>query len=498
MKLGVKILKEPELEFGHGVRGVSPKNDMPLAGPFWTGQQDKELAEIPLGLIAPKSEIDPILKWFERMEDFLPSDERNSLRYPTFPGIRRAMRARFTFDKRHILPLGRDFELALAHAHEKPRFDALLDVYTKYVQSLGSDQGPKAIIVQFPEEVATLSITNPALTPAERRRLERMSSQEQEEQLSLFEPEDEAVKGSEEIPRADELLTRYFHRAFKAQCMKLPNAVPTQVVRLQTYDPAYEVQSEATRAWNLSVALLYKAGAIPWRPASLDNETCFVGVSFHHLKRRGGSLLYASVAHAFSNAVEPFILRGSPIPHHQTKNKQPYLLPAEAEAIGRRVVDGYRIRTGANPLRLVIHKTSHFAPEEVEGFASATKNEVPNTSLVWMRSTGFRLLRRGLQEPLRGTFCNVGDDRTFLFTTGYVKWWEEYPGPHIPAPLEIGADDPLARSFEILSLSKMNWNSADGLGRMPITLGFARRVGMIMTELDEDDPEPNPSYRFYM
>ncbi len=94
---------------------------------------------------------------------------------------------------------------------------------------------------------------------------------------------------------------------------------------------------------------------------------------------------------------------------------------------------------------------------------------VPDTSLVWMRSTGFRLLRRGMQEPWRGTLCRVGDERNFLFTTGFVKWWDEYPGPHIPAPLEIGADDPIARSFEILSLSKMNWNTADGLGRMPIT-----------------------------
>jgi hypothetical protein len=22
---------------------------------------------------------------------------------------------------------------------------------------------------------------------------------------------------------------------------------------------------------------------------------------------------------------------------------------------------------------------------------------------------------------------------------GYVAWWDEYPGPHIPAPLEIGS-----------------------------------------------------------
>ena len=102
-----------------------------------------------------------------------------------------------------------------------------------------------------------------------------------------------------------------------------------------------------------------------------------------------------------------------------------------------------------------------------------------------------------MQEPNRGTVCQVGDERNFLFTTGYMPAWGEYPGPHIPAPLEIGADEIVPRAQEILSLTKMNWNSADGIGRLPITLSFARRVGMIMTELDED-AEPNPSYRFYM
>lgn len=43
----------------------------------------------------------------------------------------------------------------------------------------------------------------------------------------------------------------------------------------------------------------------------------------------------------------------------------------------------------------------------------------------------------------------------------------------------------------------MNWNNADGIGRFPITITFARRVGVTMTELDEDDT-PNPLYRYYM
>jgi argonaute-like protein implicated in RNA metabolism and viral defense len=67
-------------------------------------------------------------------------------------------------------------------------------------------------------------------------------------------------------------------------------------------------------------------------------------------------------------------------------------------------------------------------------------------------------------------------------------------------PLEIGTSegsDLAERAREVLTLTKMNWNSADGIGRHPITVTFARRVGMIMTEMGED-VTPNPFYRFYM
>jgi hypothetical protein len=75
-----------------------------------------------------------------------------------------------------------------------------------------------------------------------------------------------------------------------------------------------------------------------------------------------------------------------------------------------------------------------------------------------------------------------------------VPDWDEYPGPHIPAPLQIGAagkTDIRERAREILALTKMNWNSAEGLGRHPITISFARKVGTLMT-----DAVPNPLYRF--
>ncbi|HZM04968.1 MAG TPA: hypothetical protein VFC44_18360 [Candidatus Saccharimonadales bacterium] len=497
MKIDVKIFREPDLEFGGGVLDPNPKVALPKAGPFLVGASHG-IKTIPLGLVAPPKEIDPILRWFERMKKLLVSDESNVLRYPRFPGVQSTLGVNFEFDPRFILKLGKDFDMAIAHLSHHTKFEELLKVYIDGVQSLCTDTGPKCILVCFPEEVAFLSIENRALAAEERRLLERLSEDEHNQQMELFDRPEDRSKLAELLPRAEELLTRNFHRAFKARCMSVPNAIPTQVIRQQTYAPIEAKQSEATRAWNLSVALLYKTGNIPWRPAELDQETCFAGISFHHLKTRGSSLVYSSVAHAFSNAVEPFILKGAPIPQHQTRDKQPFLMKDQAAEIGRKLIAGFKKRTGSAPARIIIHKTSSFQAEEEEGIREAAAGEVGEVFTLWLRPTGFRLLRRGMQEPLRGTLCRVGDDRNFLFTTGYVKWWEEYPGPHIPAPLEIGgAEDIDSRAREVLSLSKMNWNTADGIGRFPITLSFARRVGMIMTELG-DDVDPNPSYRFYM
>ena len=45
--------------------------------------------------------------------------------------------------------------------------------------------------------------------------------------------------------------------------------------------------------------------------------------------------------------------------------------------------------------------------------------------------------------------------------------------------------------------TKMNWNNAEGMSRVPVRIPFARRVGIVMTDLDDDTP-PNPLFRFYI
>jgi hypothetical protein len=498
MKVRIDCLLEPELGFGAGARGLEPRRALAISGPADIGRR----REIRLGLVGPGQDVAATRLWLSRLEGYMPASEGNAKRYRDWPGSERALGTRFLVDEQFIRTLDRErLGLALERSTKREGFEELLDLFSNRIEGLFGDVAPDVVLVCLPEEVADLRIENPSLTLGERRALERLRLEEESQQLALFQPSPDELKLAEALrTQADDLLFRTFYRALKARTMTHANPIPLQVVRRDTIDrPDNKGHSHATRAWNLAVSLYYKAGGLPWRPVDLVENVCFVGVSFHHLKRRADNLVYASVAEAFSTEIEPFALKGATISHEQRRDRQPYLDDDQAASLMRDVLDQYEARAGVLPSRVVVHKTTTYQPEEAAGFRRGSLGRVPCCDLVWMRSTPFRLLRKGLQEPWRGTLCRVGGD-TYLFTSGFVPWWNEYPGPHIPAPIQIGAEgetDIVQRAREILALSKMNWNSTEGISRYPITLSFAKKVGQFMSELPENE-SPNPSYRFHM
>lgn len=500
MNLNIKIecLPEPKLTFGANQTGVEPRRVMAKHG-----AADKSAPpEIRIGIVGCEGDVQIARAWLTRLNRVAIARENNARRYPNWPGALQAFGVSFLVEDRFVRLVDEEkLSLALHNSSPVQKFEDILDLFDAKIQGLFGDTRPDCIVVCLPDVLADMRISNPRLSARERDALERLQKEEEQEQMSLFQPTPEELKAAEELrTQAEDLLFRTFYRALKAKIMTHQNPVPVQVMRRDTFVRSEdEGHSNATRAWNLATSLFYKSGHEPWRPADLPSNTCFIGISFHHLKRREGDVVYASVAQAFSNEIEPFALKGSLVPHDQRRERQPYLNEEQAATLITDVLDKYEALAGMLPARVVIHKTSTYQPEEEEGFRSAAEDRVPVCDLVWMRSTAFRLIRKGMQEPWRGTLCTVAD-KSYLFTMGYVSWWDEYPGPHIPAPLEIGIcgkSDIRERARELLALTKMNWNSSEGLGRYPITISFARKVGMLMTELSENQT-PNPSYRFYM
>jgi hypothetical protein len=158
MNITIETLDEPELEFGAGLRDVDPKSALSQSGPFLCTSSGN-CPTIPLGLVAPKHEIGPIKRWFERMQRLLLSNEGNSLRYARFPGLPTVLRAKFSMESHSTVVLDpKRLGLALAEPFGPSRFDALLELYLDSVANLCGDTAPKAILVFFPEEVADLRI----------------------------------------------------------------------------------------------------------------------------------------------------------------------------------------------------------------------------------------------------------------------------------------------------------------------------------------------------
>ena len=83
------------------------------------------------------------------------------------------------------------------------------------------------------------------------------------------------------------------------------------------------------------------------------------------------------------------------------------------------MLDQYEARAGIVPSRVVVHKTTMYHAEEEKGFRGATHGRVPTCDLIWFWSTPFRLIRKGTQEPWRGTLCTL-KDQFYLFKGGYV------------------------------------------------------------------------------
>ena len=165
------------------------------------------------------------------------------------------------------------------------------------------------------------------------------------------------------------------------------------------------------------------------------------------------------------------------------------------------VLERYRSeRKGQQPQRVVVHKTSRYEPAERAGFEGALK-AVGRYDLVSLRpNDDVRLLRNAQYPPLRGSAFTLGD-MTYLYTTGYMPHVGGYPHGHVPSPLQLadhvgdtGAADLLR---ETLVLTKMNWNSANVAGLMPITLRFSRLVGDILREVPASQV-PEPKYKYYM
>jgi hypothetical protein len=497
LELQLSRLPDSDLEFGGSGYFRDPRRGLLEAGPFDLRFGSAHRSQVRLSIVGSSEMVDLALAWFERCRgpivEEASEDARRAVPYTGFKSI---FRSDLATEPHLTVKIPQDaIDRAIGMAPYEG-FTEALKLYGSAILEAKRDFRPDVVVCAIPENLAkrVWHVARP-FSYAEKdaaRRVEQTIATGQIELPLGWEPEE----------TAEDLLARDFRRALKAIAMRLE--IPIQIVRTNALMDLSSNEPPAIRAWNLGTGLYYKAGGIPWRIPVRGPETCFVGITFHHLRTTRREIVFSSLAQAYSSNGEGFTLKGSTLEPTGNRRRTPNMSRDQADELARKVLNEYSKRNGVAPKRMVLHKSSRFTEDEQRGF-SAAMSEVPVMQMVTIAPTGVRLVTHGSYPPARGTLLTVQGSRHYLFTSGFLGELGTYPGPHVPAPVELRFEGEPPRSViyeaatEVLALGRLNWNTSDLRSSQPVTLGFARRVGGIMAEFGQiADNDPDPNYRYYM
>jgi len=480
MSITNQLLEEPLLEFGNRGQHIDPRLGLLHHGPL----QQMAGNRIVVGVIGTAETVEGLERWMERLESAIPGNSRKQPNlFPPFPGLEgeNPFRCRFDMTRtaRRVLPVRDVGEVVSIRNHGTAVEEAAV-LFAEQASAMleGSDK-PDVIVAALPFDLITRVVNDI--------------------------PESTGAYDNDDHDQSVD-----FRDLLKAKTIHLQR--PTQIVWPTLWNDhariprklkqtTRQVQDPATRAWNLLNALFYKAGRTPWRLPRSDDQlkTSYIGVGFY--RDLTGQKLLTSTAQMFDERGKGLILRGGRA-RIDKGDRHPYLDRADAYDLVRRSLKAFFNQHHHYPARVVIFKSSRFETGESDGIQEALNEaNIAFSDLVWISdSSPITLHREGDYPPLRGTMIGLGSDAV-LFTRGSVPYYRTYPGKRVPRPLMLRPriHDSLLVDIaqDVLALSKMNWNTTQFDGALPIPLRAARQVGKVLKHVPPEQREAS-EYPYYM
>ncbi len=426
------FIDETELLFGDGERSVDPKTGLIQYGPYYPHAIGMPTpSEIRVGLVGDGETLGLIKSWLARMESPIPGKipmipvrrkgpyakaRPNPYLFPGFSGFEKTFHCKILTFQGLEQPIDPD---ELKGIHREPnsnqRIALASDLFASKVERLKNVHPPPMVIIcglpKLVEEEAGSAGTKgalsarPKITKAEQDIMDLMD--QGQKFLSDFD--------IGEAPIAKSTFSFDLRRAMKWKCMK--HGIPIQIFRHSTLLGKGYMEDEATRAWNSSVALYYKADGFPWRLADFDPNTCYVGISFYREKLSTKDYLITSFAQVFTSYGDGLVLRGEEAQIDRKRDRQPHLAESAATSLLKDCLANYVSTAKHSPTRVVIHKSSRFNEEEKRGFEKASEG-YGRITMVSFGNRGIRALRDGKYPPLRGTLIELPDKSYLLYTGG--------------------------------------------------------------------------------
>lgn len=517
MSIKLEYLEEPKLQFGQYFEHEDSKTGLAEFGPFGRNVSGLHPTAIKIGFIGTRETIAGAKEWIDRCGSYIESENVKEIKPKKSP----KKKPRKQDPSGGLFGAGEPEEQE--EEQEDPKIIRLEKILNRDFIGFNSDsqfQSKFEMNQRWEKSIAPREIAAILKNPDKEKRIwelvdlfdgliETLSKTPPRPDIIVVALTNEIIDEAHAVQLSGNFYLN-LRRAIKAKSMRW--GIPIQIIKRKTVTgTGASLQEVATRAWNFCTAQYYKADGIPWRPSSLEEDVCFIGISFYVARDVNEKLtMRSAVAQAFDYLGQGLILRGDPFEWDSEKlGASPHLSFAAASSLIKSTLEEYMKVGELPPRRVVIHKTSEFwGPEhkehnELEGFydgidAVFRRREI---DLVALRQTGVRLFREGRYPPLRGTYLNVEDDQHFLYTMGYIPYLETAPISYVPEPWQItqhvGGSAPKDLFREILALTKMNVNNCSFADGTPITISFSRMIGEIMKHIPADG-EVQQQYKFYM
>jgi hypothetical protein len=485
MEFERRIIREPKLFFGDNRSTIDPKVGLMNFGPYGSFEDPKKKeSTIILGSISTNASLELLKDWLERLsyriegQDILDSNVRGI----DFPGISGGGPLRFelSMNEECVETISKkELSDALSHATRRKRIAEVFDIYKQKFSDMSGSHPPDVVLL-----------------PIDKRIMDKCKDTRYKEDKIVCERRSfDKRKKFVDIPLFD------FHHAMKVLAFR--HGMVSQLLRPKTLRFAHGLQDAATVGWNFAAATYYKGTGIPWKLVDVDEECCYIGISFYHEIADDEKTMRTSMAHVYLKTGESQIIRGSSFRWKREKGLSPELTKDQATDIAEKVISLYRRQKRRAPRRVVIHKSTPFTKSEKEGFDECTQDIEVVDYVHVMRRSDIRAYPDGHDYPvIRGTMFGSGT-RWFLFTTGFIQSLGTYPGAKVPMPLEIDIarldTTPAQICRDVMALTKLDWNTADFCRREPVTLSVSRKVGSILAEMrNQAIDNPPEGYRYYM
>lgn len=504
----VQILREPLLEFWEKGKTNDPYEGLSLFSAFTRPSSSCRHA-----VIGTASSIASWANFSDRLNSFVACEDPARLRaWPAYPSFEVAFGHAWQPPVRTYTLDDQELHRAAFYADPHQRAAAVVNCYLTEIQKLEKvDETPGVVVCIVPDEVYSNCRMKSSIPVKDRidsgrvsaAELRRISDEIADRQQLLF-PEDDkeilsAIKDFEFSPD--------FRRQLKAKVM--PFGVPVQIVRESTLHVPRELEAGepgtnplSDRLWNLAVGLAYKTGQKPWKLAEAREGVCYVGIAFK--KADGGARDACCAAQMFLDNGDGIVFVGEFGPWYSPESAQFRLSESAAHDLLHGTLETYH-QQGGPPLReIFLHCASRVSEQEIQGYERAVP---PGVKLVICRirveKSGPRLFRPGDYPPIRGTFLKRHTRFGLLYTSGFNPCAGTYEGFEVPVPLGIsiqyGDADLEQVAKDVLSLTKLNYNSCSFGGSVPITIRYSQQIGEILLANPGLDPAKRQhTLRYYM